>query len=49
MEQGLLNICSALKTIARNPDTQIIYPVHLNPKVEKPCMNYFRELTIYLC
>ena len=35
--QGLLNICSALKTIAENnPDTQIIYPVHLNPNVEKP-------------
>jgi UDP-N-acetylglucosamine 2-epimerase (non-hydrolysing) len=35
--QGLLNICSALKTIAENnSDVQIIYPVHLNPKVEKP-------------
>jgi UDP-N-acetylglucosamine 2-epimerase (non-hydrolysing) len=35
--QGLLNICSALNTIAeKNPDTQIIYPVHLNPKVEQP-------------
>ena len=35
--QGLLNICSALKTIAgNNPEVQIIYPVHLNPNVEKP-------------
>jgi UDP-N-acetylglucosamine 2-epimerase (non-hydrolysing) len=35
--QGLLNICSALKTIAENnPNTQIIYPVHLNPNVEQP-------------
>jgi UDP-N-acetylglucosamine 2-epimerase (non-hydrolysing) len=35
--QGLLNICSALNTIAeKNPDTQIIYPVHLNPNVEQP-------------
>ncbi len=35
--QGLLNICSALKTIAeKNQDVQIIYPVHLNPNVEKP-------------
>jgi len=35
--QGLLNICTALKTIAKqNPGVQIIYPVHLNPKVEKP-------------
>jgi len=35
--QGILNICSALKTIAENnPNTQIIYPVHLNPNVEQP-------------
>lgn len=35
--QGLLNICTALKTIAlNNPEVQIIYPVHLNPNVEKP-------------
>ena len=31
------NICSALKQIAVNhPDTQIIYPVHLNPNVQEP-------------
>src|SRR5690606_24456227 len=35
--QGFVNICSALKQIAlENPDVQIIYPVHLNPKVQKP-------------
>ena len=35
--QGFINICEALKTIALdNPDTQIIYPVHLNPNVQKP-------------
>jgi len=35
--QGLINICSALKTIAnKNKDIQIIYPVHLNPNVEVP-------------
>ena len=35
--EGLLNICSALKQIAENnKKTQIIYPVHLNPNVEKP-------------
>src|SRR5690606_31268662 len=35
--QGFINICSALKQIAlENPDVQIIYPVHLNPKVQKP-------------
>lgn len=35
--QGFINICEALKKIAlENPDTQIIYPVHLNPNVQKP-------------
>ncbi len=31
------NICHALKTIAdRNPDVEIVYPVHLNPNVQEP-------------
>jgi UDP-N-acetylglucosamine 2-epimerase (non-hydrolysing) len=35
--QGFIDICLALKTIAENnPDTQLIYPVHLNPNVQKP-------------
>ncbi|EZH72275.1 UDP-N-acetylglucosamine 2-epimerase [Aquimarina atlantica] len=35
--QGFINICEALKKIATdNSDTQIIYPVHLNPNVQKP-------------
>jgi len=35
--QGFINICSALKEIAeKNSEVQIIYPVHLNPNVQKP-------------
>ncbi|MCL4133918.1 UNVERIFIED_CONTAM: hypothetical protein GTU68_012139 [Idotea baltica] len=35
--QGFINICNALKQIAiENKDVQIIYPVHLNPNVQKP-------------
>jgi UDP-N-acetylglucosamine 2-epimerase (non-hydrolysing) len=31
------NICMALKEIAeKNPDVTIVYPVHLNPNVQKP-------------
>lgn len=30
------NICLALREIAKNPDVQIIYPVHLNPNVQEP-------------
>jgi len=34
---GFIRICNALKKIANeNKDVQIIYPVHLNPKVLKP-------------
>ena len=35
--QGFINICTALKKIAEdNSDVEIVYPVHLNPKVLKP-------------
>ncbi|WP_159634817.1 non-hydrolyzing UDP-N-acetylglucosamine 2-epimerase [Sphingobacterium composti Ten et al. 2007 non Yoo et al. 2007] len=35
--QGFINMCQALKEIALvHSDVQIIYPVHLNPNVQKP-------------
>jgi UDP-N-acetylglucosamine 2-epimerase (non-hydrolysing) len=35
--QGFINICTALKEIALlNPEVDIVYPVHLNPNVQKP-------------
>lgn len=34
--EGFLNICKALKEIALRADVDIIYPVHLNPNVQKP-------------
>ena len=43
--QGFINICSALKQIAlQNKDTQIIYPVHLNPNVQKPVYEFLGNL-----
>ena len=34
---GFLNICEALQELSlKNADAQIIYPVHLNPNVQKP-------------
>lgn len=30
------NICYALKELAKRDDVQIVYPVHLNPKVQEP-------------
>jgi len=38
--QGFLNICEALKTIAlSNKNVDIVYPVHLNPNVQKPVID----------
>ena len=35
--EGFINICEGLKQIAvSNPDIDIVYPVHLNPNVQKP-------------
>lgn len=34
---GFINICEALQVIAqKHPEIQIVYPVHLNPNVQKP-------------
>ncbi len=43
--QGFINICSALKQIAvENSDVQIIYPVHLNPNVQKPVYEILKNI-----
>src|SRR5690606_30827733 len=43
--QGFINICNALKQIAlENQDTQIIYPVHLNPNVQKPVFEILKDV-----
>src|SRR5690606_14563109 len=43
--QGFINICEALKEIAiTNADVQIIYPVHLNPNVQKPVHEILSEI-----
>ncbi len=35
--EGFISICEALKNIAgKYPDVKIVYPVHLNPNVQKP-------------
>ena len=48
--QGFINICKALKEIAtRNPDIDIVYPVHLNPNVQKPVYEILSDVSnIYL-
>lgn len=42
---GFVRICEALKEIAvDNPQTQIIYPVHLNPNVQDPVYKLLSEI-----
>ena len=43
--EGFINICKALKQIAlSNPDTHIVYPVHLNPNVQKPVKELLSDI-----
>jgi len=43
--QGFINICSALKEIAiEHKDVQVIYPVHLNPNVQKPVYDLLGDI-----
>lgn len=40
---GFERICRALATIARRPDVEIVYPVHLNPNVRTPVERWLGE------
>jgi len=43
--EGFINICKALKEIAeKNPDCELVYPVHLNPNVQKPVYELLSEV-----
>jgi len=44
--QGFINICKALKTLAlENEGIDIVYPVHLNPNVQKPVKEILSDLS----
>ena len=44
--QGFVNICNALKQILQeNSDVQVIYPVHLNPNVQKPVYKILKDVS----
>ena len=43
--QGFINICNALKRIAiQHKNVQIVYPVHLNPNVQKPVYDLLQNV-----
>src|SRR5690606_24636632 len=48
--QGFENICQALRELAtRHPDVSFVYPVHLNPNVQKPVKTLLAGLdNVYL-
>lgn len=37
---GFENICQALRQLAERDDVQVVYPVHLNPRVQEPVMRW---------
>lgn len=42
--QGFENLCLAIKEIAKEPNVQIIYPVHLNPNVQEPVNRILKNI-----
>jgi len=43
--EGFLNVCRAIRTVAeRHPDVEIVYPVHLNPNVQRPVRSLLGRL-----
>jgi UDP-N-acetylglucosamine 2-epimerase (non-hydrolysing) len=43
--QGFINICAALRRLAlAHPDVHLVYPVHLNPNVQKPVHDALSDL-----
>lgn len=43
--ESFLNICSAIAEVGNRDDVQIIYPVHLNPNVQKPVYSILKNKT----
>ena len=48
--QGFLDMCSAIKTLAQaHTDVNFVYPVHLNPNVQKPVLELLSGIeNVYL-
>jgi len=44
--QGFIDLCNAIKQLASNhPDWDLVYPVHLNPNVQKPVYEILNDLS----
>ena len=43
---GFENLCLAIREVAKvSKDVQIIYPVHLNPNVQKPVYELLKDIS----
>lgn len=46
---AFIEICHAIKELATTTNTQVIYPVHLNPNVQKPVFDILKDVpNVYL-
>lgn len=44
--QGFIDLCNAIRTLAQShPDWLLVYPVHLNPNVQKPVLDILSGLS----
>ena len=41
---GFENICRAIRTLAEDPEVQVLYPVHLNPNVQEPVNRLLKDI-----
>ncbi|MBQ6010071.1 MAG: UDP-N-acetylglucosamine 2-epimerase (non-hydrolyzing), partial [Kiritimatiellae bacterium] len=42
--EGFIHICNAIARVAKRPDVQVVYPMHMNPNVRKPVTDILGHL-----
>ena len=42
--EGFIHICNAIARVAKRPDMQVVYPMHMNPNVRKPVTDILGHL-----
>ena len=42
--EGFIHICNAIDSVAKRPDVQVVYPMHMNPNVRKPVTDILGHL-----
>ena len=42
--EGFIHICNAIDRVAKRPDVQVVYPMHMNPNVRKPVTDILGHL-----